>query len=120
MIEVGRIKGMGRNQRVALGCLLIGDWRFTSQLADGAGCETDAMRLAITGLKGRGFVIESEPVGSAGHHRHRLLQYQDKPWLPVQMIGDHYRMTQKDGFTEDEARQIIEDHVAVYARRAAA
>jgi hypothetical protein len=112
------IKGLGKNQVAVLAALSDGKWHLSSALAgDGP---PDHIRAAIAGLRGRSINIESELPGPARVKRHRLLPYPDKPWLPIDWIPDFVRMTTTDGFTEDEARQIIEDHVAVYARRAAA
>lgn len=46
-------------------------------------------------------------------------QAQELAWCPPEWREDYARFQSK-GFTPDEARRIIEDHMAVIARRTAA
>lgn len=111
------IKGLGANQRAVLETLSDGDWHTTSEL--GVCCSGDAghARVAVYALARRGFVIEDRRDKCLLSFR--LLPYPDKPWLPIAFIPDFYRLTWANEFTEAEAREIIEDHMAVIERRKA-
>lgn len=117
-----KTKGLGANQRAILKALASGEMLTTSDLSPliESG-ETDGARAACRGLQKRGFNIEFGRIGSGREiqNTYRLLPYPDIPWLPVEMIPDYYRLTAQGEFTSDEARRIIEDHLAVMKRRAA-
>ena len=116
------IKGGGANQRHILAALSCGEAMSLEDLAQHIESRhIDSARLAVKGLRDRGLPIEKKlnGAGRGAYHTYRLQPYPDKPWLPVSMIPDFYRLSRTGEFTEAEARAIIEDHMAVMERRKA-
>lgn len=111
------IKGLGHRQRVILAELAKGDWLTANELADITNAAPEAIRSGVKGLRDRGLVIETQDRNGGMSRGYKLHPYPDRPWLPVSMIPDFYQMTAKGEFTQDEARRIIEDHIATIERR---
>lgn len=109
---------LGRVSKKLLDILRCGEWVRTAELADLLLNDASYVAHMVRRLKAQGYPIESEVAGM--HSRGaRMVQLPGHDWLPVSHVPDFIRMTQAQGFTEAEAREIILDDLATIERRAA-
>ncbi len=111
---------MGRNQRAILAALSNGVAMTSRELAPYISSnEGDGARAAVVGMIRRGINIEVDRIGGGREvqNSYRLLQFPDKPWLPVAGIPIYVDLMYRGDLREDEVRALVEEHLEVVARR---